>query len=183
MKIRKKRIVAGVAILGIILGTGGTNAYLTSHDLKENRIGIGNNTTEIEEEFPTPSPLPGDRDSGFSKKVWAANGNCQGPEASIDCYVRMAIAFSNSDIGRAVTLKQLDQTNWVKADDGFYYYKKILGEGERTTPLFTGISVDSSKLEKTYLDQIDAFEVQVYEESVQAAGFEDYRSAWAFYRT
>ena len=71
----------------------------------------------------------------------------------------------------------------MEADDGFYYYKKVLREGEKTTPLFSGISVDSWKLEKTYLDQIDAFEVQVYEESVQAPGFEDYRSAWEFYRT
>ena len=66
---------------------------------------------------------------------------------------------------------------------GFYYYKKILREGEKTTPLFTGIFIDASKLEKTYLDQIDTFEVQIYEESVQAAGFGDYKSAWEYYRT
>ncbi len=40
---------------------------------------------------------------------------------------------------------------------------------------FTGIFIDASKLEKTYLDQIDTFEVQIYEESVQAAGFGDYK--------
>lgn len=183
MKNRKKRVWAGAAMLGFILGIGGTNAYLTSYDQAVNVIGVGKNTTTIEEEFPTPSPLPGDGDSEFSKTVWVANGSVQGEKSLVDCYVRVSIGYSNYDIARAVTLKQLDRTNWVEADDGFYYYKKILREGEKTTPLFSGISVDSSKLEKTYLDQIDAFEVQVYEESVQAAGFEDYRSAWEFYRT
>lgn len=183
MKNRKKLIVAGAVILGFVLGSSGTNAYLTSYDLVENRISAGNNTTTIEEEFPTPSPLPGDEDSDISKTVWVMNGNGQGDTASVDCYVRMSVAYSNSDIGRAVILKQIDRTNWAETEDGFYYYKKILRTGEKTPPLFTGIFVDSSKLEKTYLDQIDAFEVQIYEESVQALGFDDYRSAWEFYRT
>ena len=156
MKNRKKLAVACAATLGFILGIGGTNAYLTSYDQVVNVVGIGKNTTNIVEEFPTPSPLPGDEDSELPKTVWVANGNVQGEEASVDCYVRVSLGYSNSDIGRAVTLKQIDRTNWVEADDGFYYYKKVLREGEKTTPLFSGISVDSSKLEKTYLDQIDA---------------------------
>lgn len=183
MKNRKKLAAACAAMLGFVLGLGGTNAYLTSSDQAVNVIGVGKNTTTIVEEFPTPSPLPGDEDFGFSKTVWVANGDGQGESASVDCYVRVSLGYSDYDIARAVTLNQLDRTNWVEAGDGFYYYKKILREGEKTTPLFSGISVDSSKLEKTYLDQIDAFEVQVYEESVQAAGFGDYKSAWEFYRT
>lgn len=184
MKNGKKLAAAGAALtLGFLLGSSRTNAYLTSYDQAVNTIYAGRNTTTIEEEFPVPSPLPEDEDSDFSKKVWVVNENSQGTSASVDCYVRMSIGYSDSDIGRAVTLDQVDRTNWVEADDGFYYYKRILKEGEKTTPLFTGISVDSSKLEKTYLDQIDTFEVQIYEESVQAAGFEDYRKAWEFYQT
>ena len=94
-------------------------------------VGVGKNTTNIVEEFPTPSPLPGDEDSELPKTVWVANGNVQGEEASVDCYVRVSLGYSNSDIGRAVTLKQIDRTNWVEADDGFYYYKKVLREGEK----------------------------------------------------
>lgn len=182
MKDRKKLAAAGLAMLGFLLGTGGTNAYLTSYDQMVNVIGVGRNTTTIEEEFPTPSPLPGGEDTEYSKTVWVANGSTQKNEHSVDCYVRVSLGYSNDDIGRAVSLKQVDQKNWVKADDGFYYYRKILREGEVTTPLFTGIAVDSSKIEKTYLDQINDFEIQIYEESVQAAGFEDYESAWRFYR-
>ena len=51
MKNRKKRAWAGAAMLGFILGIGGTNAYLTSYDQAVNVIGVGKNTTTIEEEF------------------------------------------------------------------------------------------------------------------------------------
>ena len=181
MKNRKRLAMAGAVLLGFVLGIGGTNAYLTSHDQMINTIGIGKNTTTIEEDFPIPSPIPEDENSDIPKEVRIVNG--QGEAALVDCYVRVSVGYSNSDIGRAAVLKQLDRTNWLEAEDGFYYYKKILREGEKTTPLFTGIFIDASKLEKTYLDQIDTFEVQIYEESVQAAGFGDYKSAWEYYRT
>ena len=67
MKNRKKLAVACAATLGFILGIGGTNAYLTSYDQVVNVVGIGKNTTNIVEEFPTPSPLPGDEDSELPK--------------------------------------------------------------------------------------------------------------------
>ena len=181
MKNRKRLAMAGAVLLGFVLGIGGTNAYLTSHDQMVNTIGIGKNTTTIEEDFPIPSPIPEDENSDIPKEVRIVNG--QGEAALVDCYVRVSVGYSNSDIGRAAVLKQLDRTNWLEAEDGFYYYKKILREGEKTTPLFTGIFIDASKLEKTYLDQIDTFEVQIYEESVQAAGFGVYKSAWEYYRT
>ena len=55
MKNRKKLAVACAATLGFILGIGGTNAYLTSYDQVVNVVGVGKNTTNIVEEFPTPS--------------------------------------------------------------------------------------------------------------------------------
>ena len=46
------------AALGVITGT---SAYMTDHAEKVNRITVGWNTTEIEEEFPSPTPAaPGD---------------------------------------------------------------------------------------------------------------------------
>ena len=96
MKNRKKLAVACEATLGFILGIGGTNAYLTSYDQVVNVVGMGKNTTNIVEEFPTPSPLPGDEDSELPKTVWVANGNVQGEEASVDCYVRVSLGFMRS---------------------------------------------------------------------------------------
>ena len=47
--------------------------------------------------------------------------------------------------------------------------------------MFTGVSIDSSRLDDTYLDLLPEFKIQVYEESVQSAGFSDYEKAWECY--
>ena len=180
---RKKRITVLAAAMGILVTVQGIAAYQSAFDTAENIIRVGSNTTEIGEEFPSPTPVAPEKNTDITKKIWVTNREQGADGISLDCYVRVSLAYSNSDIGRAVTMKGQNTTDWVYSDDGFYYYKKILREGEKTTPLFTGIFIDASKLEKTYLDQIDTFEVQIYEESVQADGFGDYKSAWEYYRT
>ena len=180
----KKRIFAGMGILlGVLVGVQGTAAYQSAYDKAVNIVTPGNISSEIGEDFPNPPTIVPDKDIDIAKKIWVSNNPSGQNQTGTDCYVRVAVGYSNSDIGKAVTMKNTDSENWIYGDDGFYYYKKILREGEKTTPLFTGIFIDASKLEKTYLDQIDTFEVQIYEESVQAAGFGDYKSAWEYYRT
>ena len=84
--------------------------------------------------------------------------------------------------GTAAYLTSFDRINWILKEDGYYYYRYPLKEGQSTTPLFTGFYIDFSRMDKTYLDQISEFRIQVYEESVQAAGFSDYLSAWKYYQ-
>lgn len=179
MKNRKRLAMAGAVLLGFVLGIGGTNAYLTSHDQMVNTIGIGKNTTTIEEDFPIPSPIPEDENSDIPKEVRIVNG--QGEAALVDCYVRVSVGYSNSDIGRAAVLKQLDRTNWLEAEDGFYYYKKILREGESTTQLCTGFLIDHARVEKKYWKLLNEFQIQVYQESVEARPFDNYQKAWEYY--
>ena len=59
---------------------------------------------------------------------------------------------------------------------GIITYRKCCHEGEKTTPL-CGFRIDSSKIDDTYKDSITDFEINVYEESVQAEGFSDFESA------
>ena len=99
-----------------------------------------------------------------------------------DCYVRMSLSYSNDDIGRGVKLTGLDTANWVyNSQDGYYYYRKKISEGEKTTPLCTGFQIDPQKIDDTYGDSIKDFEINVYEEAVQAEGFSDYESAWRYF--
>ena len=178
---KKKVIVLTAAVLGISLGAKGTAAYQTAFDLKKNQLQVGYNHTEIGEEFPSPTPFPGNQDEKIEKKIWVTNRSAEGSGISTDCYVRVSVIYSNSDIGKAVILNNLDQTNWEKADDGFFYYRKILKEGQSTTALFDGATINAAQVEKEYLDNIKQFEIQVYEESVSAADFDDYKSAWKHY--
>ena len=171
-----------VILTGIFVGAQGTTAYQTAFDLRQNKVRVGYNHTEIEEEFPAPSPIPGNRDEEFVKKVQISNRTSQAEGGSVDCYVRVSLGYSNSDIGNAVTLKNLDEVHWKKEQDGFYYYKEILKEGETTAPLFKGFFIEESKIKKEYLEYLKNFEIQVYEESIQASPFKDYQSAWAHYQ-
>lgn len=165
-------------LLAFSLGIGGTNAFQTAFSEKINTIQVGKNETEVGEEFPSPSPIPPDGKIEYEKKVWVTNPAGASNSSNVPCYVRASISYSNSDIGQAVTLKNLDTVNWTLGSDGFYYYKKILSPGEKTSALFTGFSIDTSKIEKTYMESIDKFEVMVYEESVQSEGFSGYQAAW-----
>lgn len=178
---RKKRITGLAAVMGILVTAQGIVAYQSAFDTTENIIRVGNNTTEIGEEFPSPTPVVPDKNTDITKKIWVTNRE-QGAEGmSVNCYVRVSLAYSNSDIGRAVTMKGLNTTDWIYSDDGFYYYKNVLKEGEATRPLCTGFTVEAEKIEKTYWDELEDFEIQVYEESVEADPYESYQAAWADY--
>ena len=178
----KKRKTAPVLCAGCmfcLLGIGATAAYLTSWDEAENLVAVGQNTTEIVEEFPDPTPVPVEENPEYPKKVSVRN-SAEGKNGShVDCYVRMSVGYSHSEIAQGIVWKELDTENWIHGKDGYYYFKKPLKEGESTTPLFTGFMIDSSKVDTAYLELIPEFEIQIYEESVQADGFSDYEQAWA----
>lgn len=174
-----------IALLGLILifffflGYGGTFAYLSDVAVKENQVTIGHNDTTIEEEFPSPTPTPMEKNPSYTKKIWVSNKG-EG-QALVDCFVRVALSYSNSDIGNAVILDGLNTTDWTYSD-GFYYYNQILKKGESTSPLITGFHIDSSKIDpKKYEEILKNFEINVYEESVQSEGFTDPQSAFAHY--
>lgn len=179
-----KKILRTVVLVLVISATaiGGTFSYLVSFDMKNNTVAIGHNTTEIQENFPNPSPIPRGTDSQFQKSVWVSNSPSGENGFNAACFVRMSVGYSNYDIGKAVVLNNLDTENWIyNPSDGYYYYTKKLAEGESTSPLFTGIKIVSDHVDQTYLDKISEFEVYVYEESVQAGDFLDYENAWNHY--
>ena len=78
-------------------------------------------------------------------------------------------------------MKNTDSENWIYGDDGFYYYKKILSEGESTTQLCTGFLIDHARVEKKYWKLLNEFQIQVYQESVEARPFDNYQKAWEYY--
>lgn len=147
-----------------------------------NQTLIGSNTTVIQEEFPEPDPKPLDESPEYSKKVWVANTSSGVSGEQTDCYVRVSLSYSNYDVAKALTLQNLNTAEWVyHSQDGYYYYKTPLKEGEQTKPLFTGFRIDSSGAADAVKEGISDFSIQVYEESVQAAGFKTYQEAWNYY--
>lgn len=181
---KKKAIKKSLFILALVgvIGIGTTSAYFSAYDKMDNQVAVGRNVTEIEEDFPGPTPTPVGDDMEFKKTVVVSNNVSGEIMSNVDCYVRVMVSYSNYDIGNAVSLVGLDTVNWVyNSSDDYYYYKKSLAKGASTTPLFTGFRVEQEKLEKQYLDKIDDFHINIYEESIQKGEFEDYQSAWNYY--
>lgn len=166
-----------------ILFTLGTTAYFSDFAGKVNTAATGSVTTEIDEDFPDPTPTPVENNPSYEKKIRIGNfpGNEKGFNA--DCYVRVMLSYSDNDIGKGVDILGLDTANWIyDAEDGYYYYRNIVPEGAATTPLCTGFRINAEKIDDTYKDNLQDFEINVYEESVQAEGFSDYESAWSYFK-
>lgn len=161
---------------------GGTAAYLSDFEQQRNVMAVGRNQTEIQEDFPAPSVFPEEATPEYKKTVWVKNSSSAEPEFDVDCYVRVSLSYSNYDIAKAVTLLGLDTVNWkYNSEDGYYYYQKLLKQGEVTLPLFTGVRIDRNQMDTLYQDTIHDFQIQVYEESVAAQEFADCESAWQYY--
>lgn len=166
----------------VIFCIAGTAAYFSDFDKKVNSAAVGSVTTEIVEDFPDPTPTPMERNPSYKKEIWTGNFSSSEKGFNADCYVRMSLSYSNSDIGKGVKLLGMDTANWIyNSQDGYYYYRKKLAEGQKTTPLCTGFQIDSSRIDDTYKNSISDLEINVYEEAVQAEGFADYKSAWKYF--
>lgn len=177
---KKKYILGALLFLGILL-TGGTMAFLTAHDQKVNRLAVGHNDTGIREVFPDPGPVPVEHNPNCTKKVWVTNQGSGENGFEVDCYVRVSLSYSDWDIGKAVVLQNLNTRDWYAAGDGYYYYLPVLKKGKSTTPLFTGFTIDSSQIEDSRKAYLSDFTISVYEESVQARGFQSAEQAWNYY--
>ena len=184
MQNRIKKAVSLVLLAGAVsfLGKEQTNAFYAGYDEKNNLVETGCNESEIIEDFPSPDPIPISENPSYIKKVQVFNMPESSGRKGVPCYVRVSLSYSDADIGKAVQLLGTDKKNWVyHQDDGYYYYIPVLEAGDNTTTLFTGLQIDSGKVEDVYGDRISDFRVQVYEETVQAARFDNYESAWDFF--
>ena len=93
-----KRPVFLLLTAGILCATG-TAAYFSDFEKKINSAAVGYVTTEIEEDFPDPTPTPMENGPSYRKEIRIGNfsGSVKGFQA--DCYVRMSLSYSNDDIG------------------------------------------------------------------------------------
>ena len=106
MKKKTKRLfflagAAGCTMAAAIWLLPGTSAYFTDHESVWNRMVFGHNTSTIDEEFPTPTPVPPGK--SVVKRVKIRN------EGSVACYIRAALIFSEP----IEAIEGLDTENWV----------------------------------------------------------------------
>lgn len=156
-------------ILSAVIGV--TIAYLMSRDDEKNDITVGQNKTDIIEDFAAPEKLIANTENIYKKEIYVEN------TGNISCYVRARLDFSSSEIMNQSTLSP-DDTNYYSMEnfrnnlnkdwtynesDGYYYYTSILKAGDKTSALLKNVST-------TYGDELKRYDIIVYTESVQIYG-------------
>lgn len=163
----KSALPAFCALLVIIAAAAGSVfAFLADADSAVNDITFGAVKTEIIEEFPeNQQPVPG---GGIEKRVSIEN---IGPN---DCYVRVQILFSDSEIEELCTVNSPDPDNW-SYEDGWWYYKRILKSLDTTSPVMDGLTISAEAGQ----EDLHGFDIYVRQESIQSEGHADAKSAFS----
>ena len=158
---------AAIMLTGIGVTWKTTTAYLADRDEAVNELNIGNVDITVDEDFPLPEGI--EAGDTFKKEVSVGNaGLC-------DCYVRASILYSNDDFGKYLTM-DYDTNNWIKGDDGYWYYKSIVPVGGDTTQLITEVKL----ADNTPGEAISDLDIIVYCEAWQSEGFDNYKEAWEY---
>lgn len=169
---RRITIVSVLVIAAAILSTG-TLAYYTSQGSARNIITSGGVEIELEEwadrvggtAYPGEpiEVMPG---TSVTKIVTVKN-----TDAPAFVRTRVELVLKDAD-GKVLHIDNLEEavhieigTDWVEKD-GWYYYKKGVALGGRTTPLFSEVAFDGPGMTDEY--QNCTVEIVVYAQAVQS---------------
>ena len=193
---KKKTILSAALALSMaaILAVGGSLAYFTDNDAKDNVFTMGNVDIRLDEVFEQNSKLyPGEEKDAVTKEVDVTN------TGSEDAYVRVQIAVPTAlDENEYIQLvKNEEKWDWENstyqtAIDGLDYnvyvatYKDVLKTNEQTAePAITAVYMDK-KVTNEILNELEAanvitasendaarsLNIRVMAEGVQKAGFD-----------
>ena len=155
---KKKILLAAGVILTLAVLIGTTYSYYLDTDSLVNEATSGKSDITIEEDFikPPTDPTPG---TTIKKNVSAiANGS--------DSYIRMMVLVNDSEVANCITLNYSKSQNWVKENDGYWYYKIPVKEGQQTDNLLESVTFNR------VLPAGKNLEIICFGESVQSEGFE-----------
>lgn len=183
MNKRKRTLIAIVScILVVAVSFGISYAFLIDKVYVPNSFTVGETTIQVAEEFTPPDKLePGIE---FTKKPWVVN------EGNLPCFVRVQITFSDNKAEEFSSL-DINLTDWEKQSDGYYYYKKLLKPGEKTTSLFTKVTIKDKKTDGSNYQESDMidFNLLVYGEAVNHTSHigtnhpdDEYKTVWSEYQ-
>lgn len=168
----KKRIIIGLTlVLIILLVVGSTMAWFTNTKEVTNEFKAGTVEIQVIEEFNAEGAQNINPGQSYDKKVKVQS------LGSKKSYVRVAIIpkWEPNNLDVNVVKLKINNVDWAKDEDGWYYYKKILNEGEVTKLLLDGVEFDGLAIKDEY--QGATFTLTVKAESVQASHYA-FRDKW-----
>ena len=165
-------------------------AFFKYEDVMVNKLKVGDIKVKIEEEFNPPSDLGTEP---ITKVVKIKNPINTPNLIRVSITGRWINPNDEHEVipndGEVVKLnfsEEFDEsgnsTNWYRADDGYYYYKKILNGNESTENLLDSVTFNISE-DSIYRDK--EYHVEVKAEAVQPTKHKDgnndiyvYREVW-----
>lgn len=144
-----------VAMLAIAI-VGGSLAYFFDSDAKTNTFTVGNVSIVLTE------PNWDKTGAAEAADVYPGEALAKDPTVTNDgknpCFVRISVTnldqfaaeFNGAQIVyRTDYVDNVLGTDWVKADDGYFYYSKVLNPGETTDALFDQIVIPKELINNT----------------------------------
>ena len=175
---KKKKIITVCLVVALVavFAIGGSLAYFTDEDTKDNTFTVGNVDIVLDEpnwDGPIEDAYPG--------QVLAKDPNVTN-NGDNPCYVRIKVTGLDClQPAGNITYRVKDGeagslgSNWVLGDDGYFYYTEILEPEATTTNLFDEVIIPTS-VTNGYDGNYD---IVVKAEAIQSQGFESYTDAFA----
>lgn len=195
MKNVKNKVVASLAVLGLVAGTFGlTAAYFTDSDNTTNKFEIGSIETELHEpEWDKSVNEDGELENVIPSKAYAKDPQIENVgENNAWVYLEVKIPYATVETteedGTVVdaeeielfTMETVDPSMWTqlsheRGDDGFYTYvfgyNNAIAPGETTEPLFENIRFANLTEDQTF--DTDTFENSVLDVPVKSMAIQE----------
>lgn len=168
---KTKRILISLIIITFIMIIGVfTYSYFTHKAVVQNNINLGYNKIQLNENYIPPLSI--EKGISYTKEPYVTN------TGNVDCYVRIKSVVSDSRVAKYLTIDYNTTDYTYNADDGYWYYNKVLVAGDRTESLFTTVSIAEDADDIV----LDGFDIYVYAESVQTVEGKSMEEVWNYFK-
>ncbi len=172
---KNKKLGTLVASLALVaaLGVGATLAYFTDSDEKTNTITMGNVDIDLDEPDWDDDNPDGEIDDVKPGQEIVKDPTITVTAGSESLYLRAKIEYTGLSDAQIADLEpniDINRTNWVKAEDGYYYYQTKVEKNVEAQEIefFNKVTIPSS-----WGNEIAnvTFTIDVSAEAVQADNF------------
>lgn len=182
----KKKIITACLVVALlaVFSIGGSLAYFTDTEEKDNTFTVGNVDIQLTEpnwvssgSIDAPEVYPGEP---LAKDPKVKNNGAN------PCFVRIQVTGLDCLGNAGMITYRTDYVdnklgdNWVLGTDGYYYYNKVLAVGATTDALFDQIVIPTGVTNAEAFDSDTAerieYSVDVKAQAVQAQGA---KASWA----
>ena len=169
---KKLGLIIAAGALSASLIVGSTLAWFTDDERATNTLTMGKVDIELYEEDKlineeTPGLTFDNLVPGATVDKLAEVKNA----GTVDAYVRVQLSHEltvEKDINLSNML-DINSSDWVLEDDGFYYYNGVVNPNDFTTPIFTTVTLPGSGWGNEMVEA--EFSIYIHAEAIQVDNF------------